>query len=73
MFLVMLGKYTEQERPVSPNRSSAYAPKVFSDDKSCGFTKDALKDAMDRLLDRKEIRVEKYGPPSRACTKLVRT
>ena len=72
MFLVMLDKYTEQGRLVSANKSSTYAPKVFADDKGCGFKSGDLKDAMDRLLERKEIRAELYGPPSRQRTKLAR-
>jgi RecA-family ATPase len=72
MFLVMLDKYTEQGRLVSANKSSTYAPKVFADDKGCGFKSGDLKDAMDRLLERKEIRAELYGPPSRPRTKLAR-
>ena len=69
MFLVMLDKYTDQGRLVSANKSSTYAPKVFADDKGCGFRSSDLKDAMDRLLEQKEIRAELYGPPSRQRTK----
>ncbi len=72
MFLVMLDKYTDQGRLVSANKSSTYAPKVFADDKGCGFRSSDLKDAMDRLLERKDIRAEMYGPPSRQRTKLAR-
>ena len=72
MFLVMLDKYTQQGRLVSANKSSTYAPKVFADDKGCGFKSAELKDAMDRLLEQKEIRAELYGPPSRQRTKLAR-
>jgi RecA-family ATPase len=72
MFLFMLNRYIEQGRWVSANKSSTYAPKVFADDKGCGFKSAELKDAMDRLLERKEIKTEQYGPPSRLRTRLVR-
>jgi RecA-family ATPase len=72
MFLAMLDKYAKQSRWVSTNKSSTYAPKVFADDKSCGFKSADLKDAMDRLLERKEIVAEQHGPQSRQRTRLVR-
>jgi RecA-family ATPase len=72
MFLLMLDKYEEQGRPVCTNYAANYAPKVFASDKGCGFKKEALKDAMDRLLERKEIRAEESGPASRRRTRLVR-
>ena len=72
MFLAMLDKYTEQGRNVSAATSRNYAPKVFADDKACGFSKVSMKDAMDRLLDRNEISTEVEGPPSRPVRRLVR-
>jgi RecA-family ATPase len=73
MFLRMLDSYTDQNRHVSANKSVSYAPKVFADDKACeGFTSADLKEAMDRLLERKEVANETFGPPSKLRTRLVR-
>ena len=72
MFLVMLDKYVDQGRHVCSSYAANYAPKVFASDKACGFSKADLKDAMDRLLENKEIKVESHGPPSRQRAKLVR-
>ena len=44
---------------------------MFADDKGCGFKSGDLKHAMDRLLERKEVMAEVYGPPSRQRTKLA--
>jgi RecA-family ATPase len=72
VFLTMLDKYNEQDRHVSHKPSSSYAPKVFDADESCPCTKEALRNAMNRLLNRKEIKVETYGPPSKHHQRLVR-
>jgi RecA-family ATPase len=72
MFLTMLDRYTEQGRNVSCNVGPTYAPSVFSNDKGCGFKSEELKDAMDRLMERKAIRSEQFGPPSKPRAKLVR-
>jgi RecA-family ATPase len=73
MFLATLDKYTAQDRDVSPNVSSTYAPKVFADDETCGgLSKKAFKAAMDRLLASKAIKVEPFGPPSKLRKRIVR-
>ena len=73
MFLATLDKYVAQDRDVSPNVSSTYAPKVFADDETCGgLSKKAFKAAMDRLLEQKKIKVEPFGPPSKLRKRIVR-
>jgi hypothetical protein len=53
-----------------------YAPKVFSDDPRCKLKqkrgKAALAAAMDRLLQRRIIKGEPYGPPSNRHEQLIR-
>jgi RecA-family ATPase len=73
-FLQMLDAYTAEERFVSSKPSANYAPNVFAKDKqrSRGFKKADLVDAMNALFARIEIRNEDYGRPSRPYTRIVR-
>lgn len=72
IFLELLAKYTEQGRHVSPLPSTNFAPKVFEDDAGAkGFKRNALKAAMNRLLDARKIKVGKIGRASRQTSCLV--
>ncbi len=70
-FLDKLAAYNATGRWVSPNRSSTYAPKVFSEMEGCPFTMDELSDAMERLFTSGEIKTETTGPPSRPRDRIV--
>jgi RecA-family ATPase len=67
VFLTLLRKLDNQHRPVSPSSSAHnYAPNVFAgmaDGKA--YNKKDYVEAMERLLDRRVIHVEKYGRPAR--------
>ena len=48
-FLMLLDSYTQQDRHVSPNPSTSYAPSIFANDKlGAAFSKQAFRDAMNR-------------------------
>lgn len=71
VFLALLERRNSEGRYVSPHRSSSFAPTVFaklSGAEGCG--KAALERAMDRLLERKQIAVEKHGPPTKRSSRL---
>ena len=73
VFLDSLAAFTSQGRDVSPKPGPTYAPSVFAkhpDNDGVGKADLAL--AMERLLKRKEIRVETKGPPSKERQRLVR-
>jgi hypothetical protein len=78
LFIASLQRLNDQNRgPLSHKKqSNNYAPKVVSDlpeVKAAGIKKAALAQAMERLIDTKKIAIEDYGPPSKACTRLVTT
>jgi RecA-family ATPase len=71
-FLKLLAKLNTQNMHVSPYPSPSYAPTILARQPgSKGIGKAALETAMHRLLDRKMIRVEEYGPPSKRRHRLV--
>jgi RecA-family ATPase len=72
-FMQMLDAYTEQKRIVSASLGGNYAPTIFSRDVSCrGFSMAILRDAMNALFAKGEIKVETYGPRSRQVSRIVR-
>jgi RecA-family ATPase len=73
VFLDLLALFTAQGRDVSPKPSSTYAPSVFAKHPdNSGVSKADLARAMERLLKRKEIRVETKGPTSKERQRLAR-
>jgi DNA polymerase len=74
VFLKLMAEFIEQKRPVSPSKYARgdYAPKAFA--KYPGGNRFSEADyirAMDRLLQRKAIRIETWGPPSKRREYLV--
>jgi hypothetical protein len=68
MFLAMLNAYANQKRDVSPNLGANYAQTVFARDPACkGFKMEHLRDAMNALFTRGEIKVEKLDYPRGKC------
>jgi RecA-family ATPase len=68
MFLQLLRSHTSQGRNVSDKTGTNYAPAILArkpEAKKAKIKKDALEDAMERLLDAKKIEVIKEGPPSK--------
>jgi RecA-family ATPase len=66
-FLELLMWHTERNLTVSPNRSARYAPTVFAIHPNAqSLTKHDFTDAMQRLLDQKQIVNVTKGPASRA-------
>ena len=76
LFLTLLDRFEQQGRGVSDKRSAnAYAPTMFAADpeaKAGGIRKDDFGAAMNRLFAAGKIRNERYGPPHRGWSKLVR-
>jgi RecA-family ATPase len=71
-FLTLLRLHERLGIPVSPSASSLYAPTVFaSHSQAGGVTKRAFKGAMERLLERGNIRVVQEGPPSKRRARLT--
>ncbi len=71
-FLALLRKLNEQGQAVSANRGPTYAPSILASHPDAGgIAKAHLVSAMQRLLDRKDIRIEVSGPPSRQRSRLV--
>jgi RecA-family ATPase len=72
-FLQMLDTYTKEGRNAVPTTGTSYAPKLFADDKRCPVRdKRALKDAMDALFGKNEIRTVTSGSRSRERHRIVR-
>lgn len=72
VFTDLLRLFTEQERTVSPNKSSMHAPSVFAGHPAAeGVTKARLERAMNALLTRGDIVVKVDGPQSRRRSFLV--
>jgi RecA-family ATPase len=72
-FLDFLAVFAGQDRDVSPKPGPTYAPSVFAKHPdNDGVSKANFARAMERLLKRREIRVEKKGPPSKERQRLVR-
>lgn len=73
IFLQLLDAYSAEERQVSPHRSVNYAPTLFSrDPRAQKTTKKAFEVAMTNMIDRGEIVVEPFGPPSHRRHRIVR-
>jgi RecA-family ATPase len=71
-FLDLLRQFNEQGQNVSPSKSSTYAPARFAKhSKAAGISSGHLEIAMQELLDRKSIRIEAFGPPSKMRQRLV--
>jgi RecA-family ATPase len=76
VFLQLLDRHTREAINVSAKpASNNYAPRLFAgtaEAKAAAVGKDALVDAMSRLVDADKICAEPYGPPSRRSSRLVR-
>ncbi|MCW6509691.1 AAA family ATPase [Lichenifustis flavocetrariae] len=73
IFMDLLGTYTAENRYVSPNRSSSYAPAVFAkDQRAGGMNKKSLEGALNRLLAARRIEITECGPASRKVQRLRR-
>ena len=65
-FLELLRMFTQQGQRVNPNAGANYAPKKFADHPTNeGITKAMFHTAMQSLLAKKKIKIEKGGSPSR--------
>ena len=74
VFIALMHRFNAENRPVSPNRSSTYAPVIFAgqpEAKDAGLTKKHLEEAMERLFQRKKIRHVTWGPPSKPRSSIV--
>ena len=73
LFLKLLEQFTRQCRNTSekPN-APTYAPALFAKEKEArGIRKADLEAAMRRLFAVEKVRLEQYGPPSRATSRLA--
>jgi hypothetical protein len=72
IFLKLVGKFECEGRDVSPNPGTTFAPAVFSKHPDAGgTTKEALRAAMNRLLNAGKIKIKTFGPPSRQRKRLI--
>jgi len=72
LFIDLLRKLNRQGLRVSPNPSPSHAPRVMvQQPEAKGTTKRELTEALQRLLDRDEIRIIEEGPPSRRYKRLI--
>lgn len=72
VFLRMLGLYSAEGRDVNASPGRGFAPATFAGDhRGEGLKKATLKQAMDRLFEKKKIAVQVSGPPSKPCKRLV--
>ncbi|MGB7100806.1 MAG: AAA family ATPase [Xanthobacteraceae bacterium] len=72
LFLELLKRLSDEDRPVSPNRSNNYAPQIFSEHPDgAGIKKAAFATAMDELLKQGRIQICEDGPPSKRRRHLV--
>jgi RecA-family ATPase len=74
IFMGLLARYARENRRVSSNTGTSYAPALFSREKeaiSAGITSRHLADAMRRLFAAERIRNETEGPPSRQRTHIA--
>lgn len=71
-FLCLLRQFNDQDQHVSSTPCATYAPKVFASHPNReGIGKRQFEAAMQVLLSRQEIRIERFGPPSRQRSRLV--
>lgn len=72
VFLRMLRTYIAEKRDVSHNPSRTFAPAVFAKDhRAEGLKSATLKQAMDRLFEKRKIAVHVGGSPSRPRHRIV--
>ncbi len=72
VFLELVGTYSHQGRPVSPNHSSNYAPTVFAKAPSArGLDKKVLEKSMNRLLGAGKLSILEQGRAGRITKILV--
>jgi RecA-family ATPase len=72
LFLSLLDRFSLQNRDVSANRCSTYAPSIFAKEAEAdGVKPKLLEAAMSRLLDANKIHIEVTGPPSRRRSRLI--
>ena len=73
-FLRLLDRFNGEGRRVSHMPGQNHAPAVFADcEEARGFSKPALKQAMDRLFKLKIIAVSETGPPSKRRFTIARS
>ncbi|MBY0361226.1 MAG: AAA family ATPase [Phreatobacter sp.] len=71
VFLALLRTYIAEGRNVT-DKGPSYGPAIFAKDlRAEGFRKAALTGAMNRLFEKKKIRVETSGPASRRRSRIV--
>ena len=71
-FLALLRLFEEQGQTVSSATGANYAPAVFArHSKAAGIGRGHFAAAMQDLLDKKMVRIEVSGPPSRQRQRLV--
>ncbi|MBO0718742.1 MAG: AAA family ATPase, partial [Rhizobiales bacterium] len=74
LFITILRRFIEQNRNVSANPSSTFAPVMFADQddaKAEHFRPSDFKAAMERLFKSNRIRVIEEGPPSKRRSRIV--
>jgi RecA-family ATPase len=72
VFLTLLRTFNEQGQNVTATPCSTYAPTMFAKHpKGAGIAKSHFATAMQDLLDKKMIRIETFGPPSKQRQRLV--
>jgi hypothetical protein len=74
VFLALFDKMIEEGQSLSHNtRAGNYAPKAFlSRRERWGYRLPDFARAMQSLLERREIRIEEYGKPSKRMQRIVR-
>jgi RecA-family ATPase len=71
-FLSLLDRFSRQNREISPNKSSTYAPTMFAKEPDANGTKaKTFEAAMSRLLTANLIHIEVTGPSSRRRSRLL--
>lgn len=72
LFIELLSLFAEQGQNLTATSGASYAPaRMAKHAKAKGYSKAALAEAMQRLLDAKRIRVVTEGPPSKKRSRLV--
>jgi RecA-family ATPase len=74
LFLLLLRRANKDNRDVSPNKSSTWAPSLFAEQPEAKLAKIGSKvfnEAMERLLAAGKIQIEKWGPPSKPRYRLI--
>ena len=72
LFMTLLRKHVERGAILSAAPGRSFAPAVMADDPDAdGTPATVLRAAMERLIGRREIVMEEYGPPSKRRQKLA--